>query len=213
MSDDKTLKLLETERRYVAREMHDGVAQTVQQLGLQAAICRRLLERSQTERLAEELAGLEERIQKAAGQIREIINDLRPPQVEPAADLIDYLQQAIDTHHQRGGPPVEYSDELSGPLPELASLELLALARMVQEALLNVRKHAQASQVRLVLGETDESFYMIVADNGPGFDPGGRPGGAGLANLQARAALLGGTAAISRDAAGEWTEIRISQPK
>jgi glucose-6-phosphate-specific signal transduction histidine kinase len=56
------LETLENERRYVARELHDGVAQTTLQLGLQAGICNKLLERGNLEMLAKELAELEKRV-------------------------------------------------------------------------------------------------------------------------------------------------------
>ena len=80
--DDQAARLLdalEDERRYVARELHDSVAQTTLQLGLQAGICRKLLERGNLEMLSRELANLEERIQVASRQVREIISDMRPP--------------------------------------------------------------------------------------------------------------------------------------
>ena len=64
---DKLLTALENERRYAARELHDGVAQTTLQLGLQAGICRKLLEHGKLEMLADELAQLETRIQMASG--------------------------------------------------------------------------------------------------------------------------------------------------
>jgi len=73
------LQMVENERRYVARELHDGVAQTTQQLILQASLCRKLLERRRLDMLAQELSGLEARAQHASNQVRELITDMRPP--------------------------------------------------------------------------------------------------------------------------------------
>src|SRR6187401_2349935 len=104
--DDQAKQLLdalEEERRYVARELHDRVAQTTLQLGLQAGICRKLLERGNLEMLARELANLEERIQVAYHQVREMISIMRPPVVEANASLTDYVDHELDIHHQQGG--------------------------------------------------------------------------------------------------------------
>lgn len=216
---DISLKALEIERRYVAQELHDGLAQTTQHLGLQVAICQKLLERGKMELLAGELIELEQRIQFAAGQVRDLINDMRPPQVEPHADLLEYLQYAVDIHTQRGGPPVEVVLQAGGPLPELSPMQLLALVRIVQEALLNVRKHARASRVRLVLAEENGNFCITIGDDGVGFDPADLAGylssdrgSAGLANLYARAGLIGGRATVERNASGDWTEVKLFLP-
>lgn len=216
---DTLLNALENERRYVARELHDGVAQTTLQLGLQAGICNKLLERGNLEMLASELAQLEQRVQLASSQVRELIADMRPPQLEPEADLDEYIQQAIDVHAERGGPPVAYDSQVSGQPAPLTGQQRLTLYRIIQEALLNVRKHAAAQNVRLAVADHDGNFLVTIADNGKGFDPeelAARPvdkGGAGLANLRVRAQALGGSLTIARDPTGSWTEVRLSLPK
>lgn len=212
--NDMLLTALEDERRYVARELHDGVAQTTLQLGLQAGICNKLLERGELETLAEELAELEKRIQLASSQIRELIADMRPPQLEPEASLNEYIEQAIETHLERDGPPIEYQSQLD-PSPQLTVQQRLTLFRIIQEALLNVRKHARAQNVRLTLSNDDDGFQVTIADNGQGFDPAEvealpvDKGGAGLANLRTRAQSLGGSLSISRDSTGDWTEVKL----
>jgi two-component system sensor histidine kinase DegS len=210
MDDEATrlLDALEDERRYVARELHDGVAQTTLQLGLQIGICRKLLERGNLEMLARELANLEERIQIASGQVRNIISDMRPPLVEPGAGLVDYLDHEIETHHQHSGPQVTRQVEGIDQLPSLSQAQIVALARVIQEALLNIRKHAQAKHVRLSLEVKANSLYLMVADDGKGFDPAEvasyptDKGGAGLANLRRRVEAIGGSLNISPGPAG-----------
>jgi signal transduction histidine kinase len=217
-SPDQLLNMLENERRYVARELHDGVAQTTLQLGLQAGICKKLLERGHLEMLGRELAQLEERIQVASRQIRDMINDLRPPLVDPNAGLNEHLIYAIETHLQRGGPPVDYQAGENGLALALTAPQLLSLARVAQEALLNIRKHAGAENVRLVVSTQAGAFYLTIADDGKGFDPAQvetlstDKGGAGLANLRARVEAIGGKLTITRTPAG-WTEITASFPK
>jgi two-component system sensor histidine kinase DegS len=218
-SASKLLEALENERRYIARELHDGVAQTTLQLGLEIGICRKLLEHNKLDLLTAELARLEERIQTASGQVRELIADLRPPQVEPEADLSTRVRQQIDLHLERGGPPVEDDISLIDPGVTLSGQQTLALTRVVQEALLNVRKHAHASQINVRLCHDDEQFGLIISDNGRGFDPSqlvARPterGGAGLANLQVRVEAIGGKLNIESDTTGQGTTITVTLPR
>jgi two-component system NarL family sensor kinase len=221
MSDpaDQLLNVLENERCYVAREMHDGVAQTTLQLGLQASICQMLLERGNLDMLARELAQLEERLQLASRQVREMINDMRPPLVAPEATLDDYLRSVIETHHQRGGPPVAYRFEVNDEVMELTTAQVLALARAAQEALLNIRKHAKAEQSYLTVIAQADRLSITIGDDGQGFDPAeveSRPtdkGGAGLANLRARVEASGGTFELTSGGTGKGTEIIIKLPK
>jgi signal transduction histidine kinase len=215
---ESSLEILENERRYVARELHDGVAQTTLQLGLQAGICRKLLERGNLDMLAQELAALEARVQLASTQVREVIAEMRPPRLEPDASLQEYLKTTIDTHVERGGAWLEFQDNLSNHLP-FSPAQKLTLTRMVQEALLNVRKHAQATNIRLSLSEDASYVYVTITDNGRGFEPAeieARPvdrGGAGLANLRARARTLGGRLTITRGIGGQGTEVKVVVPK
>lgn len=216
----KLLRALEDERRYVAVELHDGVAQTTQQLSLQAGICRKLLEHNKLDMLTGELAQLETRCQVASRQLREMIAQMRPPKVEPEAGPNAYFQQVIDDHLEQGGAPVEYTYQWSTEEgPGLTGLQWLGLARIVQEALLNVRKHAQASKVKLKAGEDEHNFYLIIADDGEGFDLAAvkartaDKGGAGLANLQVRAEAIGGRLTIATDTGGPGTEISVTWPK
>ncbi len=209
------LNTLEDERRFVARELHDGVAQTTLQLGLQAGICIKLLERGKMEMLADELAQLESRIRLASGQVREMIADLRRPQIEPEAHVGEYIQQTIESHLERGGPPVECVGDLSH-LPPCSIQQKLALYRIVQEALLNIRKHAQAQNVQIRFSNSNDKNTLIIADDGMGFDideVSSRPsdkGGAGLANLQVRGQIIGGVVSISPNSRGQGTEVKIS---
>lgn len=215
---ENSIEALENERRYVARELHDGVAQTTLQLGLQAGICRKLLERGNLDMLADELAALESRVQLASAQVREIIAEMRPPRLEPDAPLVEYLQTVVNTHIERGGAWLMFQNHLSEP-PLFSPAQKLTLTRIVQEALLNVRKHAQANQIRLNLAEDTDFMYLLIADNGRGFEPTEvetQPIArkkAGLANLHARAKTLGGTLTIGRGTDGQGTEVRLRVPK
>lgn len=213
------LDALENERRYMAKELHDGVAQTSLQLGLQAGICRKLLERNNLEMLALELAQLEEQVQKASGQVRDLIQDLRPPTIEARGDLDEYVRYVIDVHLARGGAPVDYQFTDPGEQAvHLSQLRILGLSRIIQEALLNVRKHANAKRIRLGVSIESETLYLTIADDGQGFNPVEvqerllDKGGAGLTNLNMRTQAVGGTLAVARDTTGSGTRVTVNLP-
>jgi len=211
------LHTLENERSYVARELHDGVAQTTQQIILQAGLCRKLLERRRLEMLVEELANLEARVQHASQQVRDLIADLRAPLGEPAAPFVEWVRAEIDTHLNRGGPPTEFELQTRQPIPKLPDATRIALLRILQEALLNVRKHAQARQVVVTLYFDDHVLGITVKDNGRGFSPGemrARPpdaGGAGFQVMRDRARALGGEFSV-QTGPGQGTLVEASIP-
>lgn len=215
MSD--ALQMVENERRYVARELHDGVAQTTQQLILQASLCRKLLERRRLDMLAEELSSLETRAQHASNQVRELITDMRPPRAELAVPFVEWVRAEIDAHLTRGGPPTEFELQTRKPIPGLPGEARVALVRILQEALLNARKHARARQMEVTLSMDDGTLRLTVADDGQGFSPSelrARPpdqGGAGLQAMRSRAVALGGQFRVETGL-GQGTRVEASLP-
>lgn len=209
------LQTVENERSYVARELHDGVAQTTQQLILQASLCRKLLERRRLETLAEELTSLEARAERASQQVRELIGDLRPPRAEPDAPLVAWVRAEIDTHLERGGPPVEFELHTQQFIPPQPTETCTALARILQEALLNVRKHASARQVKVTLSHKENMLRVVVSDDGQGFSPAElrtrspEKGGAGLQVMRSRALALGGQFKV-QTGPGQGTRVEAS---
>lgn len=211
------LQFLENERSYVARELHDGLAQTTQQIILQTGLCRKLLEKRRLETLDEELRTLEVRAQTASQQMREFIADMRPPRGEPEAPLVEWIRAEIDTHLKRGGPPTEFEFESRQPVPGLPDTTRIGFLRILQEALLNSRKHAQAQQMVVALSFDDNTLRLIVKDDGRGFSPSELPrrppdaGGAGLKAMRARALLLGGEFKV-QTGPGQGTRVEASIP-
>jgi two-component system sensor histidine kinase DegS len=216
---DSLLRAQETERSYMARELHDGVAQSTLQLGLQVGICRKYLEDGQLDRLASELDRLEEQSQFTSNQVRELISDMRRPMVEADANLDDYIKHIIEIHEVRGGPPVTYQSTGSGNMPDFSSQSVLALGRIIQEALLNIRKHARAQSVWLTCSLGDDRYTLSIVDDGRGIDHleiNSQPldkGGAGLAGMRLRAEALGGTLNIGRNITGQGTALTFILPK
>lgn len=211
------LQMVENERSYVARELHDGVAQTTQQMILQAGLCRKLLQRRRLEMLAEELTTLEMRAQQASQQIRDLIADMRSPLTDPHAPFVEWVRAEIDVHLTRGGPPTEFEFQSDEPISGLSQETRIALVRILQEALLNARKHAQAQQIRVTLSRDDHGLHLVVMDDGKGFSPGElqarlpEKGGAGLQLMRSRALALGGQFRV-QTGLGQGTRVEASIP-
>ncbi|MDM8532607.1 histidine kinase [Anaerolineales bacterium HSG25] len=218
-TNSELLTALENERRYVARELHDTVAQTVQQLGLHGGICRKLADLGEVEKLLEQLEGLESRIQLASTQIREMISDLRKPLIGRNSGLLEYIEYAIETHQSREKiNNVTYRNRLDEEIPNLSVEQILVLYRIAQEALFNIRKHAKAKNILVDLSADEKNLYLTLADDGVGFDVSElkeRPpdkGGAGMANLHARTHAIGGTLLISKGTTAGGTAVLATLP-
>jgi len=211
MSD--SLTIAENERRFVAQELHDYAIQTLLQINMQVTICKRYLELGYVDETTTELGLLENQVLIVSQQIRDLIADLRPPTGEEDT-FQSMLEKQIEIHHQRGGPAVCLSQE--GAI-ELPAIERQAVLRIIQEGLLNVRKHAQASQVDLALQTNDSHIEISLSDNGQGFDdvripnPTVEQGGAGLINMQIRALAIQGSFDIQSEI-DQGTTITVTIP-
>lgn len=213
------LDALENERRYAAKELHDGIAQTALQLGLQVRICQKLLERNDFESLTGELARLEERIDWASHQVRALIQDLRPPALELGQPgLQDYIQYAVDLHRQRGGVVASYQHEIADGLLQLSVEQMLGLMRIVQEALLHVRKISGARRVWLTVSTKANTLFLTMVDDGKGFDTmldldhQSDRDTEKFSNLQARAEAVGGSLTVERNTESPGTRITVTVP-
>jgi two-component system NarL family sensor kinase len=166
---------------------------------MQVSICQQYLEIGHVDEIGPELSALESQVSLASQQVRELIADLRPPLSEEGT-FAGMLQKQIDLHHERGGTLITLGEVPAVNLPVEA---LLPLARILQEILLNIRKHAWAREVNINLAADDEKLTMTVSDDGVGFDatlvpnPLASKGGAGLINIEIRATAMGGRVNIN----------------
>jgi signal transduction histidine kinase len=202
----------EEERRRVAYEVHDGLAQVAasahQHLQAFAGYYRprSLAARQQLER-ALDLA------QRTVREARVVVANLRPTALDDFG-LAAALKLEVETL-RREGWEIDYCQEFGGErLP--APVET-ALFRMAQEALNNVRKHAGTTKVKIVLGRSEQIVRLEVHDRGQGFDPKAVPnhGGAdervGLVGMRERITLLGGEFTIE-SALGDGTRVMAAVP-
>lgn len=155
------------ERYRLSREMHDGVAQTLGYLGMQAERLERLVERGETARLPAELQDLRAVIANAYLEVRETIDGLRLT-VDGPGGFSQALAAHIADFTRRTGLPVDCNG--AEAIPELSPDVALHLLRITQEALTNVRRHANASHAWVSIARQNGSLELTVADDGRGFE-------------------------------------------
>lgn len=201
------------ERARIAREIHDGVAQSLAFSALKIDLGRRLLEKDPA-RAEEELALAGGTVRESIREVRRSIFALRPVDLERFGLVETLRRYAIDFGQQNA---VRVDFEL-GELPELEVRSEAVLFRIFQEAMHNVAKHAKARTVRVELGADAQGRpYVEVRDDGRGFDPqavGDRvtsAGGLGLRQMRERVAARGGVFMVE-SRPGEGTRVRAALP-
>lgn len=198
------------ERQRLAREIHDTLAQgfTSIVMHLEAA----------EQALPDELDVLQKHLNQARStargsldQARRVVQDLRP-------DLLDgkSLQDAIQRTAQRwqAETDIPVSVQITGEATSSPSVIDVTLLRAMQEALNNIRKHAQATDARVTLSYMSDTIMLDIQDNGVGLDgaePSRFSSGFGLQAMRERVVQCGGTVILESDS-GEGTTVTISVP-
>jgi signal transduction histidine kinase len=155
------------ERQRLARELHDSVTQTLYSIKLYADAARMALMAEQTETATQNLEELRNLAREAMFDMRMLIFELHPPKLEKEG-LASALQARLDAIEARSGFQIKFYVEDERQLPPSLEEELYWI---VQEALNNVVKHAQAEEVIVHLWYESNRFIMEVRDDGLGFDP------------------------------------------
>jgi signal transduction histidine kinase len=199
------------ERQRVAREVHDGLAQTLGYLNIQMGITDRLLADGEPEKAAAELAAMGRVTRDAYEDLRQSIVDLRVP-VSLRGDLRRTLREYVERFTLQTGVPCHFESRRGSPVALSPSAEV-QIIRIVQEALTNVKKHAPGAKVWLSLKTNHRQVHATIEDDGPGFDLAsiGHNGRFGLRTMKERAESVGGTFAVdSRPGGG--TRLQVSVP-
>ena len=181
----RVVEAQELERRRLARELHDQTGQELTSvlLGLKAVEDAR----SDEER-TEALAAVREQVVETLHDVRRLAVELRPKALDDFG-LAAALEHLRDTFSEQTGMRVDLETLVGDRLP--SDVET-ALYRIVQEALTNIVKHAQANSVSIVLARSGRAITAVIEDDGGGFTPEGSSNGLGLLGMGERLALLGG---------------------
>lgn len=210
---DKIVGKEEEARRKLARELHDGPTQDVAAIAMRLNFARLLLERD-PKRAKAELERLEDLAHRTVKEIRSMLFALRPIVLETEG-LVAALKQYAENLLQNDNLPVQIDPEGYWDCLDIEAQGVVFA--ILEEAMNNARKHAQASQVWVRLAVKDDLLVAEVIDNGRGFDlevvqqDYGTRGSLGMVNLRERAELIGGTLNIE-SVPGQGTRVMLVVP-
>ena len=202
----RVVQAQEEERRRLARELHDETGQALASilLGLKS-----LEEASDVTELGDRVATLRARVVETLQDVRRLAVELRPAALDDFG-LEPALERLVSGFTEQTGLKVELESRLHDDrLPQEVET---VLYRIVQEALTNIVKHADAGRVSIVVTQRAGSVGAIVEDDGRGFDPEQETnGGIGLLGMQERVALLDGSMTVE-SAKGKGTTLVVEVP-
>lgn len=201
---DKIVDKEEQARHKLARDLHDGPTQDVAAIAMRLNFARLLVERDPV-RAKVELARLEDLAHRTVKEIRSMLFTLRPVVLETEG-LVAALNQYADNLREDDDLPIKIEAER---YEDVLDLEVQGVVfAIIEEAVNNAKKHAEAGRVWVRLAVQGDLFIAQVADDGCGFDleavesEYGSQGSLGLVNLKERAALIAGTLKIDSTPGG-----------
>ena len=209
-SNSGAIAMLE-ERQRVAREVHDGLAQTLGYLNVQMGIIDTLCASGDMETIRSELQTMAMVTRDAYEDLRHSITDLRTP-VALGGGVRRAMREYVERFSLQTGIDVHFTGHTG--VPAVLSQEAEAhLMRIVQEALNNVRKHAPGATVRVDVESDSRRVKVTVADDGPGFNPDvlGQNQRFGLRTMVERAEASGGSLVVN-SSPGRGTTVTITMP-
>jgi signal transduction histidine kinase len=211
---ERLIEVQEEAQKKLARDLHDGPTQSVAALAMRANFARRLLERD-PKQAGDELFKMEDLARKTTKEIRHMLFTLRPLVLESqglTAALQQLAEKMRDTHNQNviieAEPGVEDKLELN---------QQGVLFYIVEEAVGNARKHAQAEHVWIRLRTQRDVLVLEIQDDGVGFNVGAldanydKRGSLGMVNMRERAEMLSGAVKIE-SAEGRGTRVTVLIP-
>ena len=181
------------ERLRLARELHDSVTQSLYSINLYTDAAKAALESGKIEKASANLEELHKLALDATRELRLLIYDLRPVELEELG-LLGAIRARLAAVETRCGIDSEFEVRGEGSLDPKIENELY---QVTQEILNNISKHAAATRVKILLEFLSDGFRMVIQDDGIGFDPNTVTYGVGLRTIQERIHLLGGSCQIT----------------
>ena len=200
------------ERGRLALEMHDSLAQVLGYLHLKAQTTKRTLARGLVTKVEEELDEMATMAHEAYLDVREAILALTEAS-SPTADIVSTLREYLQKFSRQAGIRAELELE-EGEAPQFSPEAEVQLIRVVQEALTNVRKHANADRVWIRIGRQNGDTSICIEDDGQGFDTSRLPDDErrfGVRTMKERVEGVGGRFEIA-SSPGNGTKVRIYVP-
>ncbi len=199
----RVVEAQELERARLARELHDETGQALASilLGL------RSLEQSlDSESALARVAAVRELVVSTLHDVRRLAVELRPAALDDFG-LAAAIERLVETYREDDTTAVDLEIQMgAGRLP--ADVET-TLYRIVQEALTNITKHADATRISVLLTRTPRAAVLVVEDDGRGFDSENAAHGLGLTGMRERVALVGGRLRVETGSAGTTIAVEI----
>ena len=204
----KVIEAQEEERKRVAREIHDGPAQSLANLVFRCEFTQKIID-TDVDKAKAELKSLKEIVRSSVQDVRKIIYDLRPMSLDDLG-LIPTLKRYVNKFEKQTDISVEF--QVRGEQETLPSSYEVTVFRLIQEGLNNIYKHAQANEARVYLEYAEEYLNILIADNGRGFKVNDISDDKfGLISMKERCDLIGGEIEIdSKKNKGTKIKINIS---
>jgi PAS domain S-box-containing protein len=210
----RLVKIQEEQFQRLGQELHDHIGQDLTAIHINLSLMENMLPENAPEGLRPRLADANRLVGESVAHMRNIMSDFLPPMLERyglTAALLWYTQKLT----KRTGIPILVNDYNLHDIRLPQQVEL-GLFRIAQEALNNVVKHAQASQIAIELKDEGGDILMTVVDNGVGFDPRRAPAGQdehwGLAIMRERARAIDASFSI-KSAPGKGAKILLRVPR
>lgn len=204
---ERVVAAQEEERRRIAADIHDDSVQVMSAVGIRLESLDRLV---QGEQVHKTVGQLQETVSAAVDRLRQLMFELRPAALDREG-LVPALRSYLGRTGDEAGLAFSLHNNLVTEPPETTRL---ALYRIVQEAVTNVRKHAKATAVTVSLDQRDGGTLVRVVDDGRGFSwengGGSRPGHLGLSAMREQAEMVRGRLQVwSRPGAGTTIEVWV----
>ncbi len=212
LAEEGRYAMLAGERERIAREMHDGISQSLFSISLGMELARKQLPKDPVVAMRT-LDDLEGQLAASSAEIRRLIYDLRPMKLQELG-LVGSVQTWV-TEATRGSR-IHGKTEVSGLVCNLSPAQEACLYRVAKEAVSNAVRHSGGDQVTVRIEYADDAVMLTVADDGDGFAAGETPPrlggtGAGLRNMTERMIAEGGQLHV-QSSPGAGTVVRAELP-
>ncbi|QKY69952.1 sensor histidine kinase [Lentibacillus sp. CBA3610] len=205
----KIIEAQEDERRKISREIHDGPAQMLANILLRSELVDRTFREGTVNEALGEVKSVRKMIRSSLYEVRRIIYDLRPMALDDLG-LVPTIKKYVATIADYNDIDIEFTPV--GKEERLHQKYEIAFFRLMQEALQNAVKHAEASLIKVKLEINESIIAMMIKDDGKGFDPALKQEKTfGLIGMRERVEMLDGTLSIN-STIGKGTTIMIQVP-
>ncbi|HEY5432087.1 MAG TPA: sensor histidine kinase [Coriobacteriia bacterium] len=213
LAEESRYVLLSSERERIAREMHDGLSQSLFSVSLGLELCKKQVLRDPVA-VSGRLAGLQDQLNQGMAELRRVIYDLRPMNLQALG-----LRGSVDmwVNEATAGRGITGKLEIVGVERTLSPSAEACLYRVAKEAVSNSVRHSGAHRLGVQIEYADCAIVLTITDDGTGFlaeeaDRKALPGtGMGLRSMRERMAAAGGTLSVT-SAPGEGTVVRAELP-